>query len=228
MACWDFAEDWGLQRDERLTAISAVFACGEELADLLDRSMRVIDLPHRSVLGHQGDPLDQCWLMLDGAVHVQLIGWDGQRVQLAYHGPGEIFGAYPEPSTHRADIVVEGEAQALRIATTALAGLADAHAPIAAGLARLLARQLDMALDRMAARTTLSAAGRVYAELMRMADKEHRIRPQPKVTALGLSANVSRETASRAIAVLERRGIVRRDSDAWTIVAPRMLADMIS
>ncbi len=216
-----------MRKDERLTAIAAMFGCDEPLAALLDASMVPLVIPHKTMIAHQGDPSDQCWLVIDGMVHIQLIGFDGQRVQLAYHGPGEFFGAYPESSTHRADIMAHGEVHALRIATAALVDLSSGYAPIGAGLARRLGRQLDMSLDRMAARSTLSAPGRVHAELVRLAGENNRIVPPPKVTALALNANTTRETASRAISALERRGVIERTDESMTIVAPRMLRDMI-
>lgn len=214
-------------KEEWLSAISAVFGCSDALAAALGREMSYASAAHKTVIAHQGDQAQHCWLILDGTVRVQLIGWDGQRVQLAYHGPGEIFGAYPHATACRADIIANGNVQMLRIATPALVSLAESHAPIACGLSRLLARQLDMALDRMAARTTLSAAGRVHCELLRLADDDNRIDPVPTVTALALSVNTSRETASRTIAALERRGIVSRDGQAMTIQARRMLQEMV-
>lgn len=205
-----------------------MFGCDLQVAAALGREASHVQYLHKTVLAHQGDASEHCWLILDGTVRVQLIGWDGQRVQLAYHGPGELFGAFPRPTTHRADVIASGDTELLKVASTALLALAEAHAPIALGLSRLLARQLDMALDRMAARTTLSAAGRVYAELLRLCDEDHRIDPVPTVTALAMSVNTSRETASRAITALERRGIARRDGLVMTIQAPRMLADMVA
>jgi len=204
-----------------------MFGCDEALAVLLDGSMIPLVIPHKTLIAHQGDPADQCWLVIDGTVHIQLIGVDGQRVQLAYHGPGEFFGAYPEVGAHRADIMAHGEVHALRIATARLVMLADAHAPIGAGLARRLGRQLDMSLDRMAARSTLSAPGRVHAELLRLAGDGNEIIPAPKVTALALNANTTRETASRAISALERRGVIERTDRSMRIMAPRMLRDMM-
>ena len=88
-------------------------------------------------------------------------------------------------------------------------------------------RALDRALDRMATRSTYSAAGRVYSELLALADGRDHIVPAPQVTTLALSANTTRETASRAIAVLIRRGIVSREDGQMQIHAPRMLADMV-
>lgn len=214
-------------RDERVAAISAVFGCSDAIAAALCREMRHVSVAHKTVITHQGDPSEHCWLILDGTVRVQLIGWEGQRVQLAYHGPGEFFGAYPQTTTCRADIVANGNVEMLRIATSAMVALAEDHPSIAYGLSLLLARQLDMALDRMAARTTLSAAGRVHSELLRLADGDNRIDPAPTVTALALSVNTSRETASRTITALERRGIVRREGQTMTIQAPRMLEEMV-
>jgi CRP/FNR family transcriptional regulator, cyclic AMP receptor protein len=210
-----------------VTAIAAIFGCDEALAGQLDRSVVPLAISHKTVIAHQGDPADQCWLVIDGTVHIQLIGFDGQKVQLAYHGPGEFFGAYPDHTTHRADIVAHGEVHALRIPTDTLAAMSDEHAPIGAGLARRLGRQLDMSLDRMAARSTLSAPGRVHAELLRLAGEKNRIEPAPKVTALALNANTTRETASRAVSALERRGVIERTDECMTIVSPRMLRDMV-
>lgn len=214
-------------KDEWLSAIAAVFGCSDALAVVLGSEMSHVCAAHKAVIAHQGDLTAHCWIILDGTVRVQLIGWDGQRAQLAYHGPGELFGAYPETITSRADLIANGDVQMLRIPTPALVSLAQSHAPIACGLSRLLARQLDMALDRMAARTTLTAAGRVHSELLRLADDHNRIEPAPTVTALALSVNTSRETASRTIAALERRGIVTRHGQVMTIEARRMLEEMV-
>lgn len=216
-----------MQKDERLAGIAAVFGCGETPALLLSDAMVEVRFAHKAAIGHQGMPLEHCWLVLDGTARVQLLGADGQRAQLAFHGPGELFGAFPEPTVHRADIVAHGDVRALRIGSRALAMLADDQPRIGAGLARLIARQLDMAMDRIAARTTLTAVGRVCAELVRLADDAHRITPSPVVGALALSANTTRETASRAIAGLQRRGVISRDDLGITILAPRLLADLI-
>lgn len=74
----------------------------------------------------------------------------------------------------------------------------------------------------------ISANGRVYAELLRLAGDTHRIAPPPVLSALALTVHTTRETASRAIASLARRGIVRRTDEALEIVAPRLLAELIA
>jgi len=218
-----------LEFDEQITAVRAIFRSDEALAQLLLRhALRYRFVGAKQLLGRQGDLSGLCWLVIDGSVRIQAISVDGQRQQLAQHGPGEMFGAYPEPVALRGEILALDDTHLFQADAQQLAALAAQQAPIGAALAILLARQLDRALDRMLARTTYSAAGRVYARLLDLADKDNSIAPPPQVTALALSANTTRESASRALAALVRRGIISRDEQALVIRAPRMLHDMIA
>jgi CRP-like cAMP-binding protein len=216
-----------LQVEEQVEVLAAVFRCDRKAAELLRRVLVPQQVGAKQILARQGEASHHCWLIVDGCVAVQTFGIDGQRQQLARHGPGEFFGAYPAPTTHRAEMEVLVESRLLRAEAQSLAALVAGDAQIGAGMAWLLARQLDRALDRMATRSTYSAAGRVYSELLALADGRDHIVPAPQVTTLALSANTTRETASRAIAVLIRRGIVSREDGQMQIHAPRMLADMV-
>lgn len=217
-----------MNHDDQIEAICAIFRCERDSAEALADILSVHLHGAGDVLASQGTPANHFWLVIDGAVRVDAFGVDGQRQQLAQYGPGEGFGAFPEASTNRAEISAESETTLFRIEATRLAEAVANDAQTGAGMARLLARQLDRALDRMVTRTTYSAAGRVYAELLSLAGESARIAPPPKVTALALSANTTRETASRAIAVLIRRGIVTRDEECLVIDSPRMLMDLIT
>jgi len=212
---------------ERVTAVRAIFRCGDREAALLNGLLDYHRFENKAPIAHQGDASAHCWFVVDGAVRVQAIGIDGRAQQLAQHGPGEMFGAYPDPTVHRADIAAHGAAYLLRGEARAMASLAAEHAAIGSAMAILLARQLDMALDRMMARTTFTAAGRVHAQLLQLAGEAHRISPAPVVTTIALTANTTRETASRALAALLRRGIVRREEGDLVIASPRMLAEMV-
>ena len=81
----------------------------------------------------------------------------------------------------------------------------------------------------MVNRTTLSAPGRVYAELLRLARLGDgiTIRPAPVHAALAVNVQSTRETVSRAVNAIERRGIVRREDDALVIVAAQRLEEMV-
>ena len=96
-------------------------------------------------------------------------------------------------------------------------------------VSRLLLKQLRKATDKLLDRATLSAQGRVHAELLRLArlGDGHTLRPPPVLSALAIRVQTTRETASRAVAALERRGIVRRDGVALIIVAPHRLEELV-
>jgi CRP/FNR family transcriptional regulator, cyclic AMP receptor protein len=182
---------------------------------------------HHAPIALQGDPSEHLYLVIEGAATMEVFGIEGQQAQLARHGPGEIFGAYPQATSHRADIIAQGAAILLSIPTARIAEMARTDAEIATGLAALLARQLDIVLDRMSARIGLSATGRFYRALLALADGEDIIAPPPVVAALALSVNTTRETGSRALAVLVRRGIVDRQPDRLRIVSRRMLEELV-
>lgn len=213
---------------ERLAVMQSVFSCSREAAAALGAAVRELSVPAKGVVARQGDIAHHCWLVVDGIAQAQVNAPDGQLILLASYGPGELFGCYPEPAALRTDFVAMGALTLFSIRTAALVDLARSNADVGQGLSVLLARQLDSLLDRMAARTTLSANGRVYAELLRLAGDTHRIAPPPVLSALALTVHTTRETASRAIASLARRGIVRRTDEALEIVAPRLLAELIA
>jgi CRP/FNR family transcriptional regulator, cyclic AMP receptor protein len=183
--------------------------------------------PHRGAIALSGDPSEHLFLVIDGLASADLFSVDGQYAQLAGYGPGELFGAYPDATTHRADITAQGGLDALLIETKVMAGLAREHGAIALGIAQIMARQLDLTLDRMAARIGLSATGRCYRALLQRSDSDGWIKPAPVLSALAIGVNTTRETASRALANLVRRGIVERSDVGLRIVSRRMLEDMV-
>ena len=216
-----------MKRAEHLALIAACFRCPDPEADLIHAASHFRQFAHRAPVALRGDPSDHLFLVIDGVASADLFSVDGQHARLAGYGPGELFGAYPEPVTHRADISAVGELSVLAIETRLISALAKQHAAIAQGIALLMARQLDMVLDRMAARIGLSATGRCYQALLAKADDDGWIKPLPVLSALAIGVNTTRETASRALANLIRRGIAERHDDGLRIVSRRMLEELV-
>jgi CRP/FNR family transcriptional regulator, cyclic AMP receptor protein len=212
---------------EHLALIAACFRCPEPEAALIHAATHFRKFEHRAPIARRGDSSEHLYLVIDGIASADLFSVDGQHARLAGYGPGELFGAYPEPVTHRADISAVGDLSVLIIETRVIAALAAHHAAIAQGVALLMARQLDMVLDRMAARIGLSATGRCYQALLAQSDDEGWIRPLPVLSALAIGVNTTRETASRALAQLVRRGIIVRHEGGLKIVSRRMLEELI-
>ena len=212
---------------EHQALVAACFGCPEHEAGLIAATMVLRQYSHRAPIALRGDALTHLYLVIEGLASVDLFSVDGQYAQLAGYGPGELFGAYPEPTTHRANITAQGDVGALLIETHVMTALAKQHSAIALGLAHIMAKQLDLTLDRMAVRIGLSATGRCYSALLQRADDEGWIRPAPVLAALAVGVNTTRETASRALADMVRRGIIERTDDGLKIVSRRMLEDMV-
>tara|TARA_R110002049_G_scaffold258_1_gene1555 strand:- start:90 stop:746 length:657 start_codon:yes stop_codon:yes gene_type:complete len=212
---------------DRIAALASFFSCSPEEAAKVDAATRLAHYGHRDILAHQGDLGAKLWIVLEGRAQLQIIGVDGQTKLLASHGPGELFGAFPHERVVISDVVAQNRLSVLEIPTAKMATLLEEEARIGSGLSRILGRQYNAVLDRMAARITLTANGRVYAELLREAGEEGRISPPPVIAALALSAQTTRETGSRAISALERRGIIRRDEEQLEIISHGLLEELI-
>jgi CRP-like cAMP-binding protein len=152
-------------------------------------------------------------------------------VLLGEFAPGELFGALGEldPAPHEAEVVAVEDVSAFLLAGSDLVLLAERHGAIGLALARLLVRRLRSATTRVYERSALTAAGRVHAELLRLAReaKAFTIRPAPVLSELAVRVGSTRETVSRAVNALERRGIVRREHGALTVVSPRLLEELV-
>jgi len=211
--------------------VCRTFACTAEVAEQVLARARIASFAGQAVIVRQGDRVSLAYLLMVGQARAFLCTAEGQMVLLHEFAPGDFFGSLGEMEGGRqdADVVAIGPLEALQFEGAQLALLAQQHGCIGLALSRLLIQRLRATTARMYERSALSAVGRVYSELLRMA-REHEgmaIRPAPVLSDLALRMSTTRETASRAVSGLERRGIVRRDADALVIVAPRRLEEMI-
>lgn len=208
-----------------------VFVCPGDVADQIARHGRLRSYACHAVIVRQGEALAQSYLLVLGRARALLYAANGQVVLLHEYRSGDIFGALGEPDSaaQDADVVAIEDAQALVIQAAHLAMLAQQHGCIGLALSRLLILRLRQINERMFERAALSSVGRVYSELLRQARlrPDLVISPAPVVSDLALVVATTRETASRAVNALERRGIIRREADALIVVAPHRLEELI-
>jgi len=218
----------GVDKGEDIAAIAAALGCDAEAARALKLSGRLVDAGPATVLVHQGEVATHCWLILDGTVRCEVVSSDGRMSVVATHPTGDIVGCFGM-ATHplAGSLVTGGRTRLLTVGESVVERLCLDNPDFALAIARTYARQAGQITDRLAARISLTAAGRIYARLLELADAQHVIRPAPVVSALAVSVQTTRETTSRAISALERRGIISRDDKQLIINAPRMLEDMI-
>jgi len=211
--------------------LQQVFACAPEVADSIGRRASERRFAPADVVIRQGDAVGEAYLVWTGRARAVAYTREGQAVLLQEFTPGDLFGALSDArgDASGADIAVVEASRMAVFVTLELLNLAERHGCVGLALARSLLKQLQAATERMVARTTLSAVGRIHAEILRLADLTdgRTIRPAPVLSALANRVQTTRETASRAVSALERRGVVRRDGESLVIVARRMLEDLV-
>ena len=168
---------------------------------------------------------------MTGKAHALAYGFEGQVVLLHEFLPGDFFGAIAsaEPEPEDANIVAAEELRAAVFLALDFLTLVETYGCVALAVTRTLLKQMRASAARMAERTTLSAAGRVHVELLRLArlGDGRTVRPAPVLASLAVRVQSTRETVSRTINALERRGIIRREENALVIMAPHRLEEMI-
>lgn len=208
-----------------------IFACSAEVAASVARRANDRRYAAKTVIIKQGDDGSATFVLVAGRAHALIYGLDGQMVLLHEFARGDIFGAIAqsEPDREDADVRAVEKVRAAVFPARDFLSLAEAHACIGLAVSRMLLRRLRETAERMLQRTTVSATGRVYIELLRLArlGDGRVVRPAPVNAALAVRVNSTRETVSRAISALARSGIVRRERGALVIVAPQRLEDMI-
>lgn len=211
--------------------LRGVFRCSAEVAQSIAKRAKEKPYPVKAVILKQGDRAAAAFLLMTGRAHALNFGLDGQLVLLREFLPGDFFGAIVgmESAPELADVVAAEPARTLIFLPVEFLGLIEAHACIGLALSRMLLKQLRAASTRMVVQTTLSSTGRVYTELLRLArlNDGRTIRPAPVLALLAVHAQCARETVSRKINALERRGMIRRDADALVILSPQRLEEMI-
>ena len=220
------------------TFLQAVFACTDETA----RGIRMRAQPRRieaeAAVIRQGDDVREAFLMWLGRARATHTTEDGRAVTLRDFGSfhvggrtieGEFFGALGGAAeTAEAEVATLEETRLAVFLALDFMTLAERYGCVGLALSRVLMRQLKSATDQMVARTTLTAFGRVYQRLLDLAGPGDRIEPAPVLAHLAEEVHTTRETASRAVHALERRGIVRRDGRALIIVSRRRLEGEIA
>lgn len=215
------------------TFVQRVFACPPDTAAAIAARAARRAYAAREVVLRQGDACSETWLVMTGRAQALVYGAEGQMVLLQDYAEGDLFGAIArlDGEPHEANVIAVETLKAALFLATDFLNLIETHSAVGLAVSRLLLKQLRAATGRMVEQTTLTAAGRVYAELLRLAESAEGgrqvIRPHPVFSSLAVRIHSTRETVSREVNKLERRGIVLRDAASLTIVAPERLRGMI-
>ncbi|MFL5297951.1 MAG: Crp/Fnr family transcriptional regulator [Phenylobacterium sp.] len=210
--------------------LQEAFACSGEIAVAIGRHAAERRFRPAAVIIRQGDAMGEALLLCLGRARARAYTRDGELVVLSDFVPGDLLGALAASrETSESEVVAIEESAIAAFLAQDFVMLAERFGCVGLALSRSLLRQLRAATVRMVERTTLTAAGRVCAELLRLADLAdgRTIRPVPVLAGLAARVQTTRESASRAVSALERRGVIRRDAEALVIVARGRLEELV-
>lgn len=221
-----------LNNDERKTLekLRSHFACSEQIAlEFLEAGQILRYRDGQSILS-EGERARSAYLMISGRAHALLYSVEGQIVLLCEYVSGDLFGALGEldPAPEEAEVVAVGDVVVFMLSSATLVSFAETYGSIGIALSRMLLRQLRRATSRIYERAAISAVGRVHAEILRLARADENMKiVNPNLAELAVRVSTTRETVSRALSSLERKGIVRRDSNSMIVVSPAHLEQLI-
>ena len=211
--------------------ISHVFGCDESLARIIEIKARVENYPPRTLIVEGESVFEHIYLLIDGRARMLAYSIDGRLVAVEDYGRGDLFGENGlfAHETAQHDVAAIELSCAAAFTNGAFLGLMSNYSCVALTVSRLLVERLSSMSRRLVEGATLSAAGRIHAELLRQAraGEAMTIQPPPVLSAFALLVQSTRETVSRAISTLEKRGIILRDEHGLRIVAPHRLEELI-
>jgi len=183
------------------------------------------------VISLQGESLESCGYILSGSAKAVSYSEKGDATWVGYFKPNEFFGhiSLLTKSDTRFEISAEDHVEAVIIKVGVMQDLLAEKEDLSFILAQDLAARLDHLTARLIEAFTLSAKGRVCAELSRLArvigvlPENLIIRPSPVFVELAQRVNSTRETVSRTVSELQKMGIVKRESGALIIMKPERL-----
>ena len=221
----------GVDQETRLDVIVRAFVCSADVARAIDSAAYYGRHDPQATIVWAGDEARSAFLVIAG--HAQSIVYSvaGAMVLLDTFEAGDLFG---EASALGGiaigdEIIAVDAVETAKFANQIFIQLMEQHGSVALAVLRRVAGRLSETTRRMVEMSTLSATGRIYAELLRQARQGdgRSITPPPIFSEFALRVQSTRETVSRTINDLERRGLVSRDADRLTLVAPHRIEEMI-
>lgn len=183
------------------------------------------------VITLQGEPVRSVGYVLTGKAKAISFSEAGAATWVGYFEPGEFFGhtsLLTKSETHF-EISAETKLEAVMVSVDVMQDLLKQQDGLSLKLANDLAARLDQMTLRLIEAFTLSAKGRVCAELSRLSriigitPENLIIRPSPVFVDVAQRVNSTRETVSRTVSELQRKGIISREPGALVINSPERL-----
>src|SRR5512142_352287 len=184
----------------------------------LERAAELRDFPAGAVIVSQEEPGESLFVLARGRVKVVLYGESGREVILSiFKQPGDFFGemALLDDEPRSATVIAAERSRLLVLSRAAFQEHLAAHPRSALRVLTELSRRLRRADEVIGNLALLDVYGRLAGKLRELAasDGEEReggilIRQRPTQAEIAAMIGTSRETVSRALSELARRGFL--------------------
>ena len=207
------------------------YRCGGDVAQAVAGRAHYRDYQPRATIIAQGERHEEVYLTVAGHARAEALAITGRMAVLEDFFAGDFFGEGGLIEAERSEEEVRAveRVDAAVFANPAFVALLSNYADFSLAFSRMLVARLARASRRLAEGATLSATGRIHAELLRQARAGGgmAIEPVPVLSVLALTVQSTRETVSRTLNDLVKRGIVRREPHRLVVVAPHRLEELI-
>lgn len=183
----------------------------------------------------QGSTSQKMGFILDGAAVAISYSEDGEETWLGRFEKHEFFGHMSTLTQMPVDfeITAETDLTVLFCNIRDMENLLSRETALNQVLLNDLANRLHTMVNRLIEAYTLSTKGRICAEFIRLSlpvgvdPSKHIIRPNPVFTDIAKRVNSTRETVSRTVSELQKKGIVSRETGAILIHRPEALKSSV-
>lgn len=211
--------------------LGQIFVCPDDISQKIVSRTRGESFPPRAIILSFGAPCEHIYIVLTGRARARALSLDGRQAVLEDYITGDIIGeiALVETTDSNHEVVAVDLVEAAVMLAHVMVSLMSTHASIALAISRRMIARLAEQNRRLAESSTLSAPGRVHAEILRLAraSSDMTIRPAPVLSQIAMHVQSTRETVSRTIGALQKRGIIRRDESGLTVVAEHRLEELV-
>jgi len=187
------------------------------------------------VLAIQDDVPKTVGVIISGKAAALTYAPSGEQAWIGEFTPGDFFG-HMSMLTHLPlgyEMTAQTDMSALMLPIPVLKRFMTENPDVSEAVSKDLATRLDLMMRRMVEALTVSAKGRVCAELMRMANPigidpgKSVIRPNPVFVDLALRVNSTRETVSRTVSELVKKEILSKTPGALVLNNPEGLKGFV-
>lgn len=200
-------------------------------ADTFQSHGRVVSFSKGEPILLQGDDVTEIAFVREGRARATAYSAQGDQTWLGEFEVGDLIGhaALLNSCSISFEVVADTDISVLLLSADFVRQQIEKDNDVAKMLASDLAQRLTLLMERYVEALTLSAKGRVCAELLRLAIPSGIepdiavIRPNPVFVDIALRINSTRETVSRTISDLQKRGILKRAAGAIIVQSPAAL-----